>query len=96
MKSTENNYNEYIYEYRGEPSTPKLVLGFTIWFLLAVYCVYSIIEVYNAREYLDVSRFSYFLYEIGGKDLLYFYFAIIPMSFLLVAIKLLLNTLKNK
>jgi hypothetical protein len=96
MSISEREHNQWIHEYSDKPSTPKLVLGLSIWFVVAVYCVYSIIEVYNAMEYLDVSRFSYFLYEIGGKDLLYFYFAIIPMSFLLVAIKLLLNFFKNK
>jgi hypothetical protein len=95
MSNTEREHNQWVDEYREKPSTPKLVLGFSIWFLLAVYCAYSIIEVYNATEYLDISRFSYFLYEIGGKDLLYFYFAIIPMSFLLVSTKLLLKTFKK-
>ncbi len=96
MSISEREHNPWLDEYREKPSTSKLLFGFSIWFLVAVYCIYTIIEVYNATAYLDISRFSYFLYEIGGKDLLYLYFSIIPLAFLLASIKFMLNKFKHK
>jgi hypothetical protein len=93
---SEKEHNRWTHEYRERPSILKLVLGFSIWFFVSAYCVFSIVEVANATAYLDVSRFSYFLYQMGGKNLLYCYFGIIPASFVLVGIKLLLNFLKHK
>lgn len=96
MSNNERYYNRGIHEYRGKPSALTLFIGFVSWLLLAVYSVYNIIDVYHAKGYLDVSRFSYFLYETGGKYLLYFYYAIIPIVFVLAVLKLLYNFLKNK
>jgi hypothetical protein len=96
MNNTGNNYNEWKHEYRGDASTATLTLGFLVWFAHSVYCGYAIWEVYTATDYLDVSRFSYYLYTLGGKELLYFYFSILPMAFVLVTIKQLQTFIKNK
>jgi hypothetical protein len=96
MSNTERYYNRGIHEYRGKPSALTLTIGFVFWLLLAVYSVYNIIGVYNATGYLDVSRFSCFLYKTGGKYLLYCYYALIPIVFVLAVLKLLYNFLKNK
>jgi hypothetical protein len=96
MSNNERYYNRGIHEYRGKPSALTLAIGFIFWLLLAVYSVYNIIDVYNATGYLNVSQFSYFLYETGGKYLLYCYYALIPIVFVAAVLKLLYNFLKNK
>jgi hypothetical protein len=96
MNNTGNNYNEWKHEYRGEPSKAILFAGFFAWFIHTVYCGYCIWEVYTATNYLNVSRFSYYLYTLGGKELLYFYFSILPMVFVWVTIKYIQTFFKNK
>jgi TRAP-type C4-dicarboxylate transport system permease small subunit len=96
MNNISNNYNEWKHEYRGNSSTATLALGFFVWFAHSVYSAYTIWEVYNATDYLGISRFSYYLYTLGGKELLYIYYSILPMAFVLATIKQIQTFIKNK